>query len=185
MEIKMIDSGRLNIYLTQEEVEFEQVDLTKIENAKDLRKKFGRIFETAERYYGFNMDNTPLEIEVIPIIDGGLFIGLSKKEEEESSKVHYIFLDFEELLSVTDLMDSGIVDSKLYMYRSAYHLIVEIKLNKKDRVTAVLDEFGLKPTENDIHNVSLSVLQEHGKNICEQNCVEILKNYFIHCNFTK
>ncbi|MBR4029822.1 MAG: adaptor protein MecA [Clostridia bacterium] len=178
MEIKMIDSERLNIYLTQEEVEFEQVDLTKIETAKDLKKKFGRIFETAERYYGFNMDNSPLEIEVIPIIDGGLFIGLSKKEDDELSVVHYVFLDFEAVLSVVDLIDSGFVEGELYLYENAYHLIARIKLNKKDRVTAVLDEFGLKPQEKDIHNVSLSVLQEHGESVCEQNCIQTLKNYF-------
>ena len=176
MEIKLIDERRLNIYLTKEETESNKVDFGGIENIKDLKERFGGIFEATEDYYGFCLENSPLEIEVIPIVGGGLFIGVSKRESEEYAPLHYVFSDFEYLMQAISNLYLYVSESDLYYYEKQFHIVIRCNLSLRQEIQNIMDEFGRRSYELEEHNVKISVLEEHGKKICEQNCINFLKN---------
>ncbi len=176
MEIKLIDERRLNIYLTKEEIENTKVDFKGIENVRDLKERFGGVFEVTEDYYGFCLENSPLEIEVIPIVDGGLFIGVSKRDNEEESPLHYVFSDFEYLMQAVSALYVHTTGSDLYFYKKYFHIIIHCKSSLRAEIQHIMDEFGQRSYELEEHDVKVSVLEEHGQKICEQNCINFLKN---------
>lgn len=189
MEFNIIDAERLNVYLTRAELERENISLSALySNEKALEYQLTKIFKKAGEETGFGVENMPLEVEIIPIIDGDLFISIHKVPKGqgeiymEGMVYHFIFRDVEDVIQlcqVVYLIYNGISD--LYLYEGKYHLLLRPKHMTREelkRVQGYLWDFGTEALHVGAENVSEGVLCEHGKRICEQNCVELFTKVF-------
>lgn len=172
MKFKVIDSERLSIYLTQDELEIQRIDAELLKEPEQLR----RFLVKAGEESGFSVEGSALEVEIIPILDGDLLVSVKKVEGIPEKIVrHIVFKDTEELICACGLLKnvySG--KSDLYLYGGAYHMILKSpELNM--RTDAIIREFGYATD-----NISEAVLKEHGKVICEQKCIEMFTKNFLN-----
>lgn len=180
MEFIVVDRERINIYLTCAELAEDNFTETVLSDPKILKRKLKRIFERAKRETGFKIENIPLEVEVIPILDGDLFISVKRLgRETEYELCHAVFTDSEQVILLCHQLENYVIGkNELYLYDGVYHFLIYVPKDNQ-YLKNYIYEFGLKSDEKEIYNVSEYVLKEHGKLICEQNCVEMFtKNFF-------
>lgn len=188
MKFSVVDVGRINVYLTKEELEKEHISLAALyANEETLESELSKIFRRADEETGFGTDGEPLEVEIIPIIDGDLFISISKTGGEGSVYMngiccHTVFSDVEDVISLCGRLSelfSGASD--LYLFEGAYHLLLYPKRMTQTAVKHMrflLQEYGTDAEHAEEHNVSNSVLSEHGRRICKGNCVQLFTKVF-------
>lgn len=171
MKFKVIDSERLSIYLTNEELKQQRIDAEVLKEPERLKK----LIRQAGEETGFYISDSALEVEIIPILDGDLLVSIKKIENDECFSMHFCFKNSESLILACGQIESIFFgSSNLYFYDGLYHLIL-----KSPRiimqVESILREFGEKE-----ENISESVLTEHGKLICEQKCIEMFTKTFFN-----
>ena len=173
MQFKVIDSRRINIYLTSTELETEKINLNRIDEADFLKERLYDIFDRVGKESGFKVLNSPLEVEIIPILDGDLLISVKKMELR---CIHFVFDDIEDVISICKMLHASYSGrSDLYFYNGKYHMMLNVE-DEDLFIKNLMCEFGKEARLDE--NVRECVLKEHGKVICEQNCVELFTKVF-------
>ena len=172
MKFKVIDGERLSIYLTQAELEKQSIDADALKDPERLRC----FLEQAEKESGFGVEDSALEIEIIPILDGDLLVSVKKIERTPTlHESHFAFYDTDSLIMACKLLEKVYFGrSDLYLYDRKYHLMLK-SADTDMRADAILREFG-----TEMNNIKEAVLKEHGKVICEQNCIEMFTKTFFN-----
>lgn len=171
MKFKVIDSERLSIYLTNEELRLQRIDAELLKEPERLKK----LIRQAGEETGFHISDSALEVEIIPILDGDLLVSIKKIENDKCFSTHFCFEDTESLILACGQIEPLFFGaSNLYFYGGLYHLVLKSpKIIMQ--VENLLREFGEKE-----ENISEAVLIEHGKLICEQKCVEMFTKAFFN-----
>ena len=192
MEFNIIDAERMNVYLTRADMERENISLNVLYSSeKELRQQLTKIFKKAAEEAGFGVENIPLEVEIIPIIDGDLFISIhkvSKGSEEiymQGIQYHFVFQEIENLIELCHEISSVFTgDSDLYLYNCQYHLLLYPRRMTQARLKQVhncLREFGDDCTQKNMASITEGVLGEYGKKICSGNCIDLFTKIFKIC----
>lgn len=188
MKFKVVNNKRINVYLTKEDVEREQIDIVDFySDSVDIRQKLSHVFSLAENETGFRAIDSSLEIEVIPIIDGDLLISISKTNSQNKEKTYlegqtqtYSFEEFESVVGVIhELQPFYQGASSLYQYKGEYYLILYphgMDLVLLKNMMAIMGEYGENLGEDGPNYLHL---QEHGLPILKRDAVESIYHYFL------
>lgn len=188
VKFKVVSNKRISIYLTKREVEEEKINIPALyQNPKKLKEQLAHVFLMARSETGFAAEESDLEIEMIPIVDGDLLISLSKREGKERLRAYiggqtqvYYFDDIEDLITCAAELEphfSG--TSSLYRMEEKYYLILyphRIRMDKLLDLKSVLGEFGQTEGED---GPSAVYLKEHGQLLCKRNAVQTIVAAFV------
>lgn len=180
MRYRVIDNKRLNVYLTRQDLQKENVSIEDIvDGSPESVVKIKKIFSVVSGLAEFDISDSGLNIVLMPIVDGDLLISATVSNEviltEKEADV-FVYEDFENVLNAC-LKAWGVcsVKSALYLWDKEYYLSVKADkclVGGYNNLTSVLCEFGRKG------EFSLIYIKEHGKTIIKDKAIEKVKEYF-------
>ncbi len=180
MRYRVIDDKRLNVYLTRQDLQKENVSIEDIvDGSPETVMKIKKIFSAVSKLTEFDIKNTGLNIVLMPIVDGDLLISACVAEDGElivSAKNLFVYREFEDVLSAALIIsDKCRLMSSLYKFEGKYYLLIEIKKCLQeiyDDLISLISEFGLKS------EFSESFIKEHGCVLMKNNAIDIMCDSF-------
>ncbi len=208
MKIERIDSNKIKITLSIDELESWNVDIDDLSyNTPEVQEMFWTMMKKAEVETGFYVDDSQLIIEAMPLHSDGFVIVITRVEEDEdfesihkyiknrfkkselrvkkkSKKIHstiltYIFDDFDNVCDASIRLNSMYNgNSNLYNYKNYYYLLLTRNSSSDNSPEDV--ETILSEYGDKVENSSIieGFLNEHGEKIIKNNAIETLNNYF-------
>ncbi len=179
MKYKVIDNKRLNVYLTKNDLQKENVTIDDIVDGSESSViKIKKIFKTISELAQFNINNKMLNIVLMPVVDGDLIISAGIADSESTAKKTgvFVFDDFENLLDACFMIKRYKILSSLYFMKEKFYFFVEyVEFCEKyfENLCKMLTEYGDKT------DISSLFLSEHGKIIIKNHAKEVLiKKFF-------
>ncbi|MBQ2896850.1 MAG: adaptor protein MecA [Clostridia bacterium] len=180
MRYRVIDNKRLNVYLTRQDLQKENVSIQDIVNGTpESVVKIKKIFSVVSGIAEFDITSAGVNIVLMPIVDGDLLISACVSDEciltEKESEL-FVYDDFENLAyACLKAQDKCIVISSLYILTKKYYLSVKAKKCLESSyydLVSVLYEFGEKSKYSELF------IKEHGKNVIKNSAIETILEYF-------
>lgn len=180
MRYKVIDNKRLNIYLTKQDLQKENVSIEDIvDGSPESVIKIRKIFSVVSGLADFAIQDVGLNIVLMPIVDGDLLISACVERNQSdftNFKEVFVYKDFEDLLGA--VIKGGIKDtvvSSLYIISTRYYLVIEASEDMKSECKCLVENFLEFGQRSDLGDKYIS---EHGKNVIKNNAIEKLNEYF-------
>jgi len=177
---KVIDNKRLNIYLTKQDLQKENVSIEDIvDGSPESVIKIRKIFSVVSGLADFAIQDVGLNIVLMPIVDGDLLISACVERNQSdftNFKEVFVYKDFEDLLGA--VIKGGIKDtvvSSLYIISTRYYLVIEASEDMKSECKCLVENFLEFGQRSDLGDKYIS---EHGKNVIKNNAIEKLNEYF-------
>ncbi len=183
MRFIVVNTERLNIYLSKSEAEKENISIEKMATETyNIKEKLGLVFERARESTGFDCIDKKLKIEILPMIDGDILISVQKTNSNEDGvyiKNKILTFEFESF----DNLSEGLLNidkyyigrESVYKFKDRYFLVLYIhKINFSDinMLRLILLEYGFES------KLSHMVLREHGNLIISGNAKTILREEY-------
>lgn len=188
MIIEKIDSKRVIMALTDEDMQNLSIDLSQNLNVDNFNSKMivNQIITLANENLGIALKNKKILIEAVPN-DNGCVIFISflpynykfrkvYKVKHSSGRI-YTFENSEELMSAIKLLYKYvryIFDSKCYYYNNKYYLILMLTGKVPSNVPYLINEYGSYIGRN---SMKIAEIAEHGKLIEIDNAVKKIGAY--------
>ena len=183
MKFILINPERVNVYLTKEDMQSENIILEELyQKNSESEIRLNNIFNMAKRVSGFNQKGSQYEIDVIPIMGGELLLSISMVDENKEHiyvKGHSVCFNspniddiIEALIEIHGLY-SG--ETKVYSYNNEYYILIKIfriEIDKLVSLKCILNEYTI---ESNIRNI---VIEEHGKCIIQNDATKTALRYF-------
>lgn len=201
MKIERLTPDKIRIFLTFDDLTergIKKEDMWR--EVPKVHELFSEMMEQAYSELGFDASG-PLAVEVFALPAQGMVVIVTKsrmnssqnnqtdEEEdedvyemevtlEESDLISYAFHDFEDLLSMSKVINPLLVDGGiLFFYQNKWILQLEpVDMDEKESryqaLIAVLSEYG------EATSVTRAVLEEYGKIIIADDAVKVLCSYF-------
>lgn len=88
------------------------------------------------------------------------------------------FANFEDFISLANILDNETLTSDLFLYKGKYYLVIH-DLNAEDYSTdSVLNYEAIASEYGKVDKISPSILTEHGKKIMSQSALDTARYYF-------
>ncbi len=180
MRYKIIDDKRLNVYLTQKDLEKENVKIEDIvDSSPESIRKIKKIFFSISDIAGFDIKDRGLNIVLMPIVDGDLIISACVSNiailTQEETEI-FVYNDFENVIcACLAVMDMCNVKSSLYLLSKEYYLCVKTQKCLKEsylNFISVLSEYGSKTDFTDLY------IKEHAKALINDIAIEKISMHF-------
>lgn len=199
MRIEKISGNKIKITVTQDDMMSWGISIESItDDPSEVHEWFWHILKQAESQADFDIENSQLMVEAMQGKNDEIVLFLTRLGEEETEKLKtrkgryrvkqpvqakeehsllYSFESFDHLCKFSKEWESRGETSSLYSYDGRYYLFMSWEKNmcNEEAIHSFVSEFA--------DRVPLSVqntafLEEHGKVICQENAIEIIKNKF-------
>lgn len=190
MNIELLDEKRVLIDLCVEDMQLLSLEYKNLSmQSADNRKVINNLVRIAKIKTGFHTEETAtVFVEAMPY-EGGCFILITLKEEEDYRnknkkyrvvrklyKRMFIFDDCEAMLSAIEKIyphHAKFCKSTLAFCDNIYYLLVSTKNNVNTTEEVILSEFSKGKI---LSNIEIAHILEHSQIICENNTIEKIGN---------
>lgn len=203
MRVERIAKDKVRIFISYDDLEERGIDRDEIwHNGKKVQDLFWDMMETAYMEVGFEIAG-PISVEAFTMPTEGVVVivtripsipGMAQDDDEdddednEDTLIHrhqnyaqsidtqlvFAFTEFDDLIAVCHTLASYELESSLFRYREAYHLLITdpLVVETFQTIAAVLSEYGHPSEATD------AVLQEYGHEILHEDAIKTLVEQF-------
>jgi negative regulator of genetic competence, sporulation and motility len=189
MELILINESKLKIMLSPDDMKEYEIDCQSVDyKSTETRRAFWSILDRVKQETGFDAASERVYIQMYPSRDGGCemyvtklgFSGDGKRKERSERKEKqgnasaFVFFDITSLLNVCRALSVRRVEgeSSAYVDKSGQCMLFFTPKNETLSLKFI-EEFGDKTDPT----LSFAFANEHLTCICEQNAVDILKDF--------
>lgn len=185
MNIQLLDSCRLKIYLEKQDLQtmditFEQLNY----DSPPTKQMIGDLLDAAKIQTGFDADNKKLFIEAFQTLSGGctLYFTVLGNDETpvQTPQKGVCVMEFEQLEDAARALGAlknprAFYQSKLYAFQKVYRLVLYANYPLDKDKTQKLTEFGTVIGRN---SLCAAFTAEHGRELMGADAVNQLLTYF-------
>ncbi|WAH39610.1 adaptor protein MecA [Alicyclobacillus fastidiosus] len=200
MRVERIAKDKVRIFISYDDLEERGIDRDEIwHNGKKVQDLFWDMMETAYMEVGFEIAG-PISVEAFTMPTEGVVVivtripsipGVAQEDDDDDddegliqrhtnyaqsidSQLVYEFDEFDDLIAVCHTLVDYDLESSLFRYRDAYHLLITdpLVVETHQTIASVLSEYGEPSSATD------AVLNEYGKKVLHEDAIRVLVERF-------